>query len=252
LTPPRPLDPRRVGLGAALLAAAVATLAAAGVLLPRSAGGESGAFLAGLLLSPLVLSLWEWSTHRYLYHRALRPWLRPVYETHHRDHHIVAFPPWRFSVDGGDAAPGPSTMYRRVLRARVGLDLPISDRGVYLAFCIVSVGTPVWLLTRRPSFLAGLLLSGLAVFQLFDAVHDAMHHRGRHAWIERQRWFAFLRRHHFVHHVDTEANLNFLLPLADVLFGTFRPAASPEEMSRVRSRGAGVSGASPSRARTSP
>ena len=141
-------------------------------------------------------------------------------------------------------------MYRRMLRARAGLDLPLSDRGVYLAFCLVSIGTPVWLLTRRPSFLAGLLLSGLAVFQLFDSVHDAMHHPGRHPWIERQPWFAFLRRHHFVHHVDTEANLNFLLPLADVLFGTFRPAPSPEEMSRISARP--FSGASPRRARTSP
>lgn len=31
--------------------------------------------------------------------------------------------------------------------------------------------------------------------------------------VEAQPWFAFLDRHHYIHHVDLGANLNFLLPL---------------------------------------
>jgi len=254
MTRPRRLDRKRVVLGAAALAAAVFALARTGVLLPRSAAGESGAFVAGLLLAPVILSVWEWSTHRYLYHRVLCPWLRAVFETHHHDHHIRSFPPWRFSRagdEGGTPAGGPSSMYRRLLRARLGLDLPVSDRWVYLAFCTLSVGTPVWLLTRRPSFLAGLVLSGLAVFQLFDAVHDTIHHPGRCPWMERQPWFPFLRRHHFIHHLDTEANVNFLLPLADALFGTLRLATTEEEVARA-SAGAPSSGGGGSSLEPSP
>ncbi len=48
--------------------------------------------------------------------------------------------------------------------------------------------------------------------------------------MEAQRWFAFLDRHHYIHHVDLGANLNFLLPLADLLFGTLRTEMSLEEL----------------------
>jgi len=33
--------------------------------------------------------------------------------------------------------------------------------------------------------------------------------------LERFRWFWALDRHHYLHHVDTRANVNFLLPLGD-------------------------------------
>src|SRR5262249_1003441 len=47
-----------------------------------------------------------------------------------------------------------------------------------------------------------------------------------------QPWFPFLERHHYIHHVDTEANVNFLLPLADWLFGTLRCSLTAEELAR--------------------
>ncbi|MST32120.1 hypothetical protein GHK86_05190 [Acidimicrobiaceae bacterium USS-CC1] len=50
--------------------------------------------------------------------------------------------------------------------------------------------------------------------------------------MEAQPWFAFLDRHHYIHHVDLGANLNFLLPLADYLFGTLRVELTPEELAR--------------------
>lgn len=39
-------------------------------------------------------------------------------------------------------------------------------------------------------------------------------------WRKSRAWF--LARHHYLHHLDTEANANFPLPLADWLFGTLR------------------------------
>jgi len=48
--------------------------------------------------------------------------------------------------------------------------------------------------------------------------------------VEAQPWFPFLDRHHYIHHVDLGANLNFLLPLADLLFGTLRRRLTPEEL----------------------
>ncbi len=48
--------------------------------------------------------------------------------------------------------------------------------------------------------------------------------------VEAQPWFAFLDRHHYIHHVALGANLNFLLPLADLLFGTLRTELTAEEL----------------------
>ena len=50
--------------------------------------------------------------------------------------------------------------------------------------------------------------------------------------LERQRWFRFLDRHHFIHHMDNTVNLNFLLPLCDLLFGTLRTHATEREQSK--------------------
>ena len=50
--------------------------------------------------------------------------------------------------------------------------------------------------------------------------------------IEAQPWYAFLDRHHYVHHVDMGANLNFLLPLADWLYGTLRTTLTEDELAR--------------------
>jgi len=70
------------------------------------------------------------------------------------------------------------------------------------------------------------------VSNLFIVVHDTIHRPGSHRVVEAQPWFAFLDRHHFVHHVDLGCNLNFLLPLADLLFGTLRTGLSDDEVAR--------------------
>ena len=59
--------------------------------------------------------------------------------------------------------------------------------------------------------------------------------------METQAWFRFLDEHHYIHHVDTEANVNFLLPLADWLFGTLRRTLTNEELLRHGSRQAAKS-----------
>ena len=59
--------------------------------------------------------------------------------------------------------------------------------------------------------------------------------------MESQGWFRFLDEHHYVHHVDTEANVNFLLPLADLLFGTLRLRLTSEELARHGTRAAAKS-----------
>lgn len=74
-------------------------------------------------------------------------------------------------------------------------------------------------------------LTTALLLSLFVHVHDAVHRPGLSP-LERFGWFCFLDRHHFVHHVDTNANTNVLLPLGDRLFGTLRRELNAEELER--------------------
>ena len=102
----------------------------------------------------------------------------------------------------------------------------------YLAIGSTLMVLPAWLCTHNPWFTTAVLSVLSIVSPLFIAVHDAMHFPGLHRWIERQPWFDWLNRHHYIHHVDTEANVNFLLPLADLLLGTLRTCLSESELRR--------------------
>lgn len=84
--------------------------------------------------------------------------------------------------------------------------------------------------------MVGVIIASAEVSNLFITVHDAIHRPGSHRFIERQFWFRFLDQHHYVHHVDTEWNVNFLLPLSDWLFGTLRRELTAEEIAHHGTR----------------
>ena len=50
--------------------------------------------------------------------------------------------------------------------------------------------------------------------------------------LEYFRWFWFLDHHHYIHHIDNDANNNFLLPLCDLLMGTLRLELTKEESAK--------------------
>jgi len=59
-------------------------------------GRNAAAFVAGLLLTPMLASPFEWLVHRYVYHRQVVPGLGRIYHIHHHWHHRVFFPTWRY------------------------------------------------------------------------------------------------------------------------------------------------------------
>jgi len=72
----------------------------------------------------------------------------------------------------------------------------------------------------------------IIICDLFVSVHDAIHHPGQFRFLEAQPWYPFIERHHYIHHVDMEANVNFLLPLADWCYGTLRTTMTAVEIAR--------------------
>jgi hypothetical protein len=241
MTPvPRP-GPARFAAALALTLVAFGGLVRLAAACPSSWPGSVPGFVVGASVAVLFFSVWEWTFHRYLYHRVLAPVLRPIFLTHHRDHHFRHYPPWRFTGEVAEdgLSQAHASVWRQVLGRRSGGGPPIPDRWVYLISGGGVVAGSGWLLTGNPFFCAGVGGAGVVLFLLFGKVHGTIHRPGTHPHLEAQPWFAFLERHHYIHHVDTEANENFLVPLADWLFGTLRLSLTEEEKAEVQARQGG-------------
>jgi len=238
----------RIALGTLGFAAvAVGIVAAADGLPHAGAGAMAVAFVLGLALVPLAAAPLEWFVHRWVYHEPVVPLLSAVFKVH-TAHHFAFFPTWRYTTHG-PARRLPIT--RRNPREHHG---PVRNAGVrlahfswYMAIGAVVIWWPVWWATSNWAFMAGVLVASAIVSNLFIVVHDTIHRPGSHAIVESQPWFAFLDRHHYIHHVALGANLNFLLPLADAVFGTLRTqltdaelaAHGPLELAKSRPAGQG-------------
>lgn len=189
-----------------------------------------GAALAVVCLG----SFYEWTLHRYLYHgRSRWRFVRLVQEIHEMGHHWHRFPPDRYvhrpPVERIPVLPAEpfglcGTRWKRLV-AWWG------QFALYLAVAIPFAFVPAWLVSRNRLFTSCAVATGVVLCYLFIAVHDAIHYpAGR--WIERRGWFRFLDRHHYLHHIHHGANLNFLLPLGDLLFGTLRRELGAAELGR--------------------
>lgn len=192
-------------------------------------GAALGAVALVIAASPI-----EWAVHRYVYHRRVLPGASRIYDIHEKGHHRTFFPTWRYVTNGPVRRHAIVSSSYRVLHSAFMRNLVIKmlHAGFYLALAGVLIWLPAWLMTGRLSFLFGLMTATLVVADLVVRVHDAMHYPEHNRFIRSQPWFKFLAAHHYIHHVDTNANVNFLLPLADFLFGTMRRTLTSEELAR--------------------
>ena len=209
---------------AALSAWSAAMVFSASILPP------AGAALAGVLYTVPLISFWEWVTHGVLYHRRL-PGLEEVFRIHVVGHHGAIFPPTNYVRQGPYSFMrfrGPREPWRMSDNL---LDSALTSGSQMLLHFVIGIPgiiLPGWLASGSLGFLGGALFALAFISWLLAYVHGVIHNPGDR-WIERQRWFQWLDRHHYVHHVDETANANFLLPLCDLLFGTRKPAMTPAE-----------------------
>lgn len=230
---PQPqLSPPRITSMLLLLLAFFAGTAWLVRMLPPSAPGAAVAFLLGLLVLPVAASPYEWLVHRYVYHGTVIPFLRRIYVIHQHGHHYAICPTWRYVTNG------PVLRHPIVSGSRADLHqgfwsnlrIKLAHFAFYMVLGTVLILWPAWHATGNVAFLSGLLAALVVVSDLFVRVHDAIHYPREFPFIQRQRWFRFLDEHHYIHHVDTTVNVNFLLPLADLLFGTLRRTLTAEEL----------------------
>jgi sterol desaturase/sphingolipid hydroxylase (fatty acid hydroxylase superfamily) len=222
----------RVVLAATLMLAMCSGLIAVVRPLPATWAGSGAAAAAGLVLSVVAGSLLEWLIHRHIYHRRALPLLGRIYRIHEHGHHRVFFPTWRYVTNGAPRRHpilGPHAPCLHPPGWRNALT-KLSHAAFYLAVGAACVWLPAWLLTANSAFLASIIAANVVLADLLVRVHDAIHYPQSHRWLQGWGWFRFLDRHHYIHHVDARANLNFLLPLADWLFGTLRRSLTADEL----------------------
>jgi hypothetical protein len=203
-------------------------------VLPRNFTGIALNAMLGVLLTVWQASLIEWAMHRYVYHRHFIPFLASIYRVHHSGHHHIFFPPDRYVANGPVnrfALDAHGTLHVHSSKWR-NLATSLTHFSLYMLLGGILIWLPAWQATHNAAFLGGTIAASALISYLFIAVHDAIHHRDLHPFIAALRWFRLLDDHHFIHHVDTEANVNFLLPLGDLLFGTLRLALTSDELAR--------------------
>jgi len=179
------------------------------------------AVLAGTLTGIVQGSFFEWAFHRYWLHR---PWLpKDVFTAHTLVHHQLCKFDDTFEVHEEEQHEALSFQwFGGPLLVAINL-IPwaliswgLSAAGVslpYLTF-ILSVGATIF------------------VYYLFYEGFHFLMHKPSIGWIERSAPFLFLKRHHRIHHVHMDRNLNVLVPLADLCLGTLvlhseMPAVTP-------------------------
>lgn len=228
------------GLRTLLTSVGLLTVVALILMWARSTSGEltvvatAGSIVGAIAVIVLLGSFYEWIVHRYLYHgRSNIPIAKQVFEIHTNGHHWHRFPPDHY-VEGGHVERIP------VFRAQ---PYGVSETGsvrfmawFWQYFLYLFVGTlfaflPIWWITQNAVFSIAAVCTGLVEFWLFIRVHDVMHYPANRR-IESFGWFQFLDRHHYIHHIDNMANINFLLPLCDWLFGTMRTELNETEKKR--------------------
>lgn len=184
----------------------------------------------GALVTTVQASFFEWAFHRYWLHR---PWLpKDCFTSHTLIHHQLCKFDDTFEVHEEEQ--------------HQALTFQWWGGPMLCAINVLPWAIASWALwasgVRLPYF--AFLGGSLATVSLYYAGYEGFHflmHKPSIPWIERSRYFQFLKRHHRIHHVHMNRNLNVLLPLADLMLGTLVteatvPAHTPEAARRLARR----------------
>ena len=151
----------------------------------------------------------EWAFHRFWLHR---PWLpEGCFTSHTLVHHQLCKYDDTFHVEEEEQ--------------HEALTFEWWGGPTLIAINMVPWGLVLWGLYAAGVTLpyVGIMVAAAAAFAVYYAGYEGLHflmHKPTLPWIEHSSPFQFLKRHHRIHHMRMNRNLNVLLPLADLLLGT--------------------------------
>jgi len=148
-------------------------------------------------------SFFEWWVHRHLMHVKRSFPFQEAFKGHTLVHHQL------YHWNGKFEAQGPGRPPHVALRWYA---FPIM-----IACHLPLFGLIQWL-TGWPTFWGG-VAGTVLYFTGYEYTHYLTHVPKGH-YIERFRWFKFIKAHHRLHHKYYLRNLNVFIPLGDICFGT--------------------------------
>jgi sterol desaturase/sphingolipid hydroxylase (fatty acid hydroxylase superfamily) len=180
--------------------------------------------------SILQASFFEWAFHRYWLHR---PWLpKECFTFHTLVHHQLC----KFE----------DTFQAVEEEQHEALTFQWWGGPLLIAINCAPWALLAWILSASGIALpwVGLIATGVGTFALYYAGYEGLHHlmhKPRWPWVQNLPYFRFIERHHRIHHVRMNRNLNVLLPIADFCLGTLVlqtaiPATTPEAARKVARR----------------
>ena len=199
------------------------------VMLARM-GNAPLAIAVGILFTVPLTSLGEWLVHGVLYHGRI-PGLEFIRTIHHHGHHFALFPPEKYVQSGKFEFMRfrkPLTPFTMSDNATDNFLTMYSQVALHFVVGIPLIVLPAWFSTHSVAFAASCTGSLAIISWLLGYVHGVIH-TPRDRAIEHHRWFQWLDRHHYIHHIDLSANINFMLPVCDFLFGTQKWALTEKE-----------------------
>jgi hypothetical protein len=174
------------------------------------------AVLAAIVIATVQSSFFEWAFHRYWLHR---PWLpKECFTTHTLVHHQLC----KFD----------DTFHVVEEEQEEALSFPFWGGPLLIAINLVPWTLLSWMLASAGvpfPYLAFLITFGatMAVYYIgYEGLHFLMH-KPSLPWLERWKYFEFIKHHHRIHHVHMDRNLNVFIPIADFFLGTLVLESGP-------------------------
>jgi hypothetical protein len=188
------------------------------------------ALVAACIAATVQSSFFEWAFHRFWLHR---PWLpKDCFTTHTLIHHQLCKFDDTFHVTEEEQEEalhfqwwgGPFLVSLNIIPWVLAC-WGLSALGAQLPYVV---------------FLVGFSITALAYYAGYELFHYFMH-KPQIDFVERSRWFRFLKKHHQIHHFHMNRNLNVLFPLADLVLGTLvttmpAPRPTPESAKALARR----------------
>jgi hypothetical protein len=186
------------------------------------------AIAAAMVLGTVQASFFEWTFHRFWLHK---PWLPDdCFRAHTLVHHqLCKFEDTFEVVEEEQEEALTFTWYGGPIIVAINV-LPWAL--VALGLGLAGVALPY------TAFLVAFAVTILLYYVAYESLHFLMH-KPMSPFIENSAYFKFIKKHHVIHHVQMDRNLNVLIPLADVCLGTLvleRPEGAPRKTTEAAKR----------------
>lgn len=166
----------------------------------------------------VYIPFFEWTLHKYVMHRPFLG-IRYAYKAHSLTHHMIFKADYTYHLqDTSLAKKIPMAWWNWMVIIPLGM-VPFVIAALLLKPVVGQAG--FWVMLGTSLFMS------FAYYGVYEYTHLCMHKplADRQRLVEKSWIFRKQNGHHILHHRYPDHNFNVVLPLADVVLGTYLPRA---------------------------